>query len=154
MTDERGRAATSTKLDEVDEVVETPQEPVEAPEESQDDEGKKGNSEAAKWRVRFREAEAELEALKSRVADMQAAEVSRLATGAGRLHDGQDLLLTATLTDLLDDEGTVDADKVAEAVAALVEKKPHLAKPAFDDGVGVGEKGTVKSPTWADVIAS
>ena len=137
-----------TDVDETEETIEAPVEETEETEEKG-----KGNSEAAKWRVRFREAEAELETLKSRVADMQAAEVSRLATGAGRLHDGQDLLLTATLTDLLDDEGIVDSDKVTEAVAALIEKKPHLAKPAFDDSVGVGEKGTVKSPTWADVIA-
>lgn len=135
----------------VDEALDAPQEAQEAPEQ---DEEKKGNSEAAKWRVRFREAEAELDALKSRVADMQAAEVSRLATGPGALHDGADLLLTTQLADLLDDEGNVDQDRVATAISDLIERKPHLARPAFADGVGIGEKGTGAAATWADVISS
>lgn len=127
---------------------------VETPEQTEDPtDEKKGNSEAAKWRVKLREAEGTITSLQARVGDMQAAEVSRLATGPGALHDGQDLLLTTRLDDLLDDEGNVSADLVAEQVTALVEKKPHLAKPAFDGGVGIGEKGTATGTSWADVIS-
>lgn len=127
--------------------------PVEAPEAAEDTGDKKGNGEAAKWRVRLRETETERDALKARVGDMQAAEVARLATGPGALHDGQDLLLTTKIDDLLDDEGNLDPEKVSEAVATLVEKKPHLAKPAFESGVGIGEKSPASSVSWADVIA-
>lgn len=126
--------------------------PTDAENAAESDDGKKGNPEAAKWRVRFREAETELEALRSRVADMQAADISRLATGPGKLHDGGDLLLTAQIADLLNDEGAVDPEKVSEAVKALAQRKPHLARPAFEDGVGVGEKTATAGASWADVF--
>lgn len=128
--------------------------PTEAPVDAQEDDTKKGNSEAAKWRVRLRESEAKVATLEARVNDMHAAEVSRLATGPGKLHDGGDLLLTTQLADLLDDEGGIDPDKVTEAVSTLAEKKPHLAKPAFENGVGVGEKGSSSTASWASVISS
>lgn len=144
---------TETDVEETEETDQPAEDVVEGTEPEQTEEKGKGNSEAAKWRVRFREAEAEVEALKSRVADMQAAEVSRLATGPGRLHDGQDLLLAAKLTDLLDEDGAVNEEAVTEAVQALTERKPHLARPAYDSGVGIGEKGTPSGATWADVIA-
>lgn len=124
----------------------------ETTEETTAGDGKKGNAEAARWRVKLRETEAERDTLRARVTDMHAAEVSRLATGPGALHDGADLLLTSTLDDLLDDDGNVDAEAVTEAVAALVERKPHLARPAFEGGVGIGEAGATTSTSWADVI--
>lgn len=143
---------TETDLDETEETTEAPVD--ETTETEQTEEKGKGNSEAARWRVKLRETETERDALKARVGDMQAAEVSRLATGPGALHDGGDLLLTTQLADLLDDEGNVDPEKVTTAVATLAERKPHLARPAFEDGVGIGQKGNATTATWADVIAS
>lgn len=118
-------------------------------------EGKQGNSEAAKWRVKLREAEAQIATLSERVSTMHASEVSRLATGPGKLHDGADLLTSTKLDDVLDDDGQVDPELVATAVAALAEKKPHLACPAFAGGVGVGQMDTTTGgATWAGVFQS
>lgn len=124
---------------------------VEQPEEDED-QGRKGNPEAAKWRTRFREAEAERDTLRERLATVQRAEVIRQATGPGRLIDGEDVFRTIDLDELIDDEGNVDDDKISEAVETLVETKPHLGRPAFEDGVGVGERNPTTGATWADVI--
>lgn len=116
------------------------------------EEGRKGNPEAAKWRTKFRDAEAQVAALSQRVTDLQRAEIVRQATGAGLLIDGDDVFRDRQLADLLDDDGNVDADLVAEAVAAVRESKPHLGKPYLDGDVGIGTKAASKPLSWADVI--
>ena len=76
--------------------------------------------EAAKYRRRLRDAEAERDALKATVESLQRAEVDRLATGA----DLRPAALWASgpeLADLLADDGTVDQVKVAAAISAARE---------------------------------
>ena len=57
---------------------------------------------------------------------MQHPEVERLAA---QMHDPADIWQQVELVELLDDDGEVDHEKVAEAVAALGDSKPHLLKP-------------------------
>lgn len=118
------------------------------------DDGKRGNPEAAKWRTKYRDAEATISTLAERVTSMQRAEVVRLATGAGKLIDGEDVFRSADLTDLLTDDGDVDPEAVSEAVAALRASKPHLTASAFGDGVGIGERNPAGTKTWADVLGT
>jgi hypothetical protein len=99
----------------------------------------------------------ELAAAQARIAALQLAEVHRLA---GELAQPSDLteLGGVALADLLDDDGNVDHDVVAEAVAALIESRPGLAKnprqPAVDVTQGLGSPVGKGQPTWSDLIRS
>ncbi|UYM04214.1 hypothetical protein [Solicola gregarius] len=144
---------TTDTSTETTEATETPQDPPESDEQTAEEtEGRRGNPEAARYRVERNEARAERDALLERISALQAAEVGRLAAGPGKLHDGSDLPFSETL---LDDDGNVDREKVDAAVAELVEAKPHLAQPAYGGDVGLGNRGgSDTSTTWASVIRS
>src|SRR5699024_10911392 len=103
--------------------------------------------------TRFREAEQTITTLQERVAAMQKSEAARLA--AATLIDGDDLFTATDLDGLLDDDGDLDADKVAAQVDALVEAKPHLRRAAFPDGSCIGTRGesSARTQTWSDVLA-
>lgn len=73
-------------------------------------------------RLRAEAAEARVKAKRADALAVQA--VSALAAADGRLVDPDDLAFTE---DLLTEDGTVDADKVAAAIDALIARKPHLA---------------------------
>ena len=78
------------------------------------------NQEAAKWRRQLREAEAERDTLRGRVEAMQRSEIERLASG--RLAKPESLWAAgAQLADLLDEQGSVDPEKVEEAVTSAVD---------------------------------
>lgn len=87
------------------------------------------NTEAAKWRTRLRDAECERDQLAGRVEVLQRAEILR---AAGDLAEPNDLFTLGgiTLEDLLDEDRNVDAEKVTEAVAALLDSRPGLHKNA------------------------
>lgn len=91
--------------------------------------------EAARWRRHAREAEADRDALRGRLDELLAAEVERVAerrpARGPRLAHGSDLLaLTpgATVAGFLTEDGQVDAEKVATAVADLLTRRPDLAE--------------------------
>ena len=86
-------------------------------EQDQDDVdfGRQGR-EAAKYRRRLRAVEAERDELTQRLEAMQRSEVERQAAAA-QLRPAA-LWSAATLPDLLNEDGTVDADKVDAAIAA------------------------------------
>ena len=88
---------------------------VEQPTEVEDTEQQQdgGNAEAAKYRRRLREAEGERDALAGRLENMQRAEAERLA--AEHLAKGAGIWTTTALSDVLDDDGNVDPDRVAQA---------------------------------------
>lgn len=102
----------------------------EAPEASS-----KGNGEAAKYRVRLRETEAQLaeaatnaEALTGKMADLSKAFIEKLA--------GSDLVDPADLwrygadpASMLTEDGLPDPEKVQEAVKAITVERPHLSRP-------------------------
>ncbi|UYM05467.1 hypothetical protein [Solicola gregarius] len=142
---------TTDTSTEATEATETPQDSPESDEQTTEEtEGRKGNPEAARYRVERNEARAERDNLLERVTSLQGAEVARLATGPGKLHDGSDLAFSDAL---LDEDGNVDPEKVAAAVAELVESKPHLGQAAYGGDVGLGNRGgSDTSTTWASVI--
>lgn len=79
-----------------------------------------GNREAAKWRTRLREVEAERDSLRDRVTAMQRAEAERIA---GRHISTASAIWAAgvDLETLLDDEGRPDEAKVKAATAQAKE---------------------------------
>lgn len=95
--------------------------------EDQDDTDDDGTSagdgpgrEAAKYRRRLRDVEAERDTLKATVESLQRAEVDRLATDAG-LRPAALWANGAEVGELLGDDGTVDQGKVAAAISAARE---------------------------------
>ncbi len=82
-----------------------------------------GNREAAKYRRRLRDTEAERDQLAQRVESMQRTEVERLAAVA-LLKEPRALWAAGTeLADLLAEDGTVDPEKVT---AAIKHTREHL----------------------------
>lgn len=112
--------------------------------------------EAAKYRIRAREAETALAEAQARIEQYQRAEVERLASDLSAPADlfevGQ-----VSLADLLDEAGNVDSGVVAESVAALIAARPGLAKypkdRAVDMSQGIGNNRPGKAPiTWGDLL--
>ncbi|CAJ1578979.1 hypothetical protein [[Mycobacterium] wendilense] len=86
-------------------------------------------SEAKKYRLRAQAAEADRDTLRTQLTAMQRAEVERLA--GQRLADGADIWHdNDDLTELLDDSGNVDTDRVTERVAQILTARPHWQKPS------------------------
>ncbi len=118
---------------------------------------RKARSEAAGYRRRLRDTEAERDTLaaerdqlRTQLDDRTRADVEALA--GQRLLDGSDLWTATTLADLLDDQGDVDPALVTQAVDQLAKSKPHYVRsaPSFDLGHrGESVKGEA---TFADVL--
>lgn len=118
-------------------------------------ESPKGNREA-RYRVERNEARQERDALTARVEALQTREVLRLAD---ELAQPSDLLGIGgnSLADFVGEDGEVDPEAVAEAVAALVEARPGLAKNprqrAVDLSQGLGN-GTRPPADWAAFLSN
>jgi hypothetical protein len=102
-----------------------------------DDSGKL-RKEAARYRRSLRDTEAERDSLRDRLTTLQRAEVERIATADDGLARADDLWLSGLdLASLLDDDGNVDAGKVRQTVAKVLDDRPHwrrAAPVAFDGG--------------------
>lgn len=114
------------------------------------------NQEAAKYRVRLREVEAERDLLANR---LQAAQERIVTTEAAKhFADPADLWSTTKLADLLNESNSVDADKLDAAIDAALEAKPHWRKPASvtESTSTVRSNGRVEAgrpePTFADAF--
>ncbi len=94
--------------------------------------------EAARYRRSLRDAEAERDNLRDRLATLQKAEVERLASGDdGLAVPGDFWLAGANLASLLDGDGNVDASRVRQTVAEVLVDRPHwrrAAPVAYDGG--------------------
>lgn len=99
-------------------------------------------NEARRHRTALREAEQQRDALQARLDVLDRAHVERLA--AERMHDPSDLLDRTDLADLRAEDGTINEAAVREQVDALVQHRPHLARPpaGFDGGI----RGTTQEP--------
>lgn len=109
------------------------------------------SGEAARYRVRARDAEQARDALAKRVTQMQRAEVERMA--AGRIGSPADLWLAGVeLADVLDDAGDVDPKRVDARLEQVLVDRPHWRPgvPSFDGG----PRGHVRAPgpTFADLL--
>lgn len=89
------------------------------------------------------------EALAAANARILKSELKALATG--KLADPTDAALYVDLTKFsVSDDGEVDSDALTNAIADLLEKKPHLAaqkQSRFDGGADQGAKGKESAPT-------
>jgi hypothetical protein len=96
--------------------------------------------EAAGYRTKLRETEAERDKLTERLGNFQRAEAERLAATAADgfkpLADGSDLWHEGTeLEALVADDGTLNVEAVRERVSAPGEKRPHyLVQPKGPSG--------------------
>lgn len=117
---------------EVDPSPEGAEEPSEAASEDTDDDGDNGASkdpaklraEAAKYRKRAQDAEAERDELRDELDGLRRAEVEHLITG--RLGQPSDLWLVHDVADFMGDDG-LDADRITEAVDTLLAERPNWA---------------------------
>jgi hypothetical protein len=116
--------------------------------------------EAAKYRVRLREVEAERDQITAQLTTYQRAAVEQLA--AERLAVGADVfdVARAELADLLDEQGQVNPEAVAAAVDALLVSRPGLGRDAVgrlpagfpDLGQGARSRDESGGTSWTDVI--
>ncbi len=109
---------TTTEPAEPQDAPQEPQEPTEPPQEPQDEpDDAQGGKEAAKYRRRLRETEAERDQLRERLDSLQRTEVERIASAT--VAKPAALWAAGTkLEDVLDDAGNVDQRKVTEAITA------------------------------------
>jgi hypothetical protein len=113
-----------------------------------------GNREAAKYRVRARDAEAERDALAARVEAMNHRELERLA--GVHLSVPADLLSLScnSVADYLDENGNVDAARVEADAREILSERPGLRKsdPAVDYSQGHGWNPGKGTPTFSDLL--
>jgi hypothetical protein len=134
-----------------------PEQPTTQPPEPEPQQEESPNSEAARWRVRLRETEAERDALSERVTAYQRREceaaVADVLEVPGDLWD----IGHVDLAEFYGDDGDVDEDAVRAAASALIESRPGLAKgatlPSRHHTWGQHSSPVPgESPGWAAVI--
>lgn len=113
--------------------------------------------EAARYRRRLRDTEAERDTLRTRIVSMQRVEAERIA--GQHLADGADLWLRGTqLGDLLNDDGNVCAEKIAAAAQDIGAASPHWvrksasAAPASEVTANGKIETEKETPSWADLL--
>lgn len=122
---------TATEPTEAQDAQETPQEPQGAPEgteptddpqdDDQDDQGQEHPArEAAKYRRRLRDTEAERDQLRGQLETMRKAEAERIAAATVKNPAGI-WAAGATVADMLDQDGNVDPEKVKAATVEAAE---------------------------------
>jgi hypothetical protein len=123
-----------------------------ADETAADETGSKANREA-RYRTERNAAREELATASARILALQTREVERLA---GDLAEPKDLLTLSgkELGDLLNEDGDVDAEAVAEAVADVLAARPGLRKndAAIDPSQGLGGGRPKAQPTWGSLL--
>lgn len=110
-------------------------------------------SEAARYRVRLREAESELAAATERIQRYQRSEVERLA--GQQLADAGDLWRVGEveLSELLDADGNVSQDAVSAITERVLESSPGLRRPQRAVDPTQGRSMDVKSePSWSALL--
>lgn len=113
-----------------------------------------GNQEAAKYRRRLREVEAERDQLAEQVRSLRTVEVERQVSDA--LEDPSDLWRHGTeLGQLLDEQGGLDTEKVAEAASAATTAHPSWAKrlTGFDEDQGRASEAPAGA-SWSGLLRS
>jgi hypothetical protein len=138
---------------------ETPPEPAQADHDDHDaaDAASEAspNSEAARYRTRLRETEAERDTLAERLAGYQRGECERAV--ADLLDHPGDLwsIGQADPTQFYDAAGELQEAELRAACGGLLEERPRLAKadpPKQWGQVSAGPPPVERGPSWADVI--
>lgn len=123
--------------------------------ENDDDHDDSPNAEAARYRVRLREVEAERDGLAERLAGYQRREVE--AAVADVLDVPADMwdVAGADVASFYDDDGNLNTNDALGAAAALVDQRPRLAKQP-DPGRSWGQHSAPMPPEnttdWSQVV--
>ena len=131
MTDQNQTEATST-----DQTPDTTTRDAETPDQTRSDDSSKAIREAAKYRKRAQEAEAERDRLRDR---LTAAHMSIAESMTGLRKPSALWATGTTVDDLLDDDGDLDPIKVQEAAQAAVDELGIATAPKPDRSQGGGE---------------
>ena len=133
----------------------------EEPTEDDDAQTTKLRREAATYRTKLRDAEAERDAAVGRLEAFQRQALASAATGNGKLADGADLWRdgTVSLDHLVADDGTLDEAALDETVARLLTVHPHWRwqqrswshrpQEALTPGASSPD---AERPTWAQAL--
>jgi hypothetical protein len=136
-----------------------PDETTGAPVEDQaDSSGDRPMPREQRYRLERNTAREALSTTQGKLAALQTREVLRLA--GEHLADPADLLGLGgdvSLVDLLDDDGVVDPEAIAEVAAGIVATRPGLAKNpppprAVDTTQGMGGPAGKAKPEWVDLF--
>jgi hypothetical protein len=157
-------------VDDFDDVDPQPDPPSDKPDDGDkvDPALRKARDDAAKYRTRLRDLQAELDRVKKEgmPADERKLEEARIvkaevkALGAKKLEDPEDAVaFLGDLQGFVDDDGEVDASALNKAIDKLIERKPYLAakgagRKRHGDGDG-GDRGSADKPAdMNDLIRS
>jgi hypothetical protein len=99
--------------------------------------------------VKAREAEAQRDALASRLEGLQRAEAEREA--AEHLADPADLWREVAVADLLSEDGELDSKRVREAASGVARSHPHWRRPAAPSSGGARE-GAPSGPSFGAAL--
>jgi hypothetical protein len=92
--------------------------------------------EAAGYRTRLRETETERDQLRTRVEQMERADVERLAANAGFAQPSDVFMFATDLEQLRADGGELDTARVTDLAHRVLTERPGLRKPGIDYGSG------------------
>jgi hypothetical protein len=118
--------------------------------------GSKLHQEAARYRIRAKEAEAALAAAEARLTVLQTERLHQLA--GDLLADPADIALSGkSLPEFLTPEGFIDHEAVAAAAAEVIETRPGLSRHPrerlVDTSQGSGLRQPGKGPvSWAELF--
>ena len=144
----------SENTDPTPETTEDTPAPEGAEDEHQDaDDTKAQNAEAAKYRRRLRDAQAELKSVTAQLDAVQRQQAESLIAASGVKPEA--IWAVTELAGVLDDDGSVSEEKIAEAVTAAREKF-GIAKPAKGSlvpGVGNQPIGNPRVNRWSEAFA-
>lgn len=124
--------------------------------ETADTTASKSSREAAKYRARLREVEAERDELTSQLTTWRKSEAQTMA--ASVLGDGADLWRDGLdVSDLVDESGLIDTDKVTAAAKAVGKLHPtwligRSAPPKPPGGSGAARGGESEETGWGKVL--
>ena len=135
MTEQNQTEATSTDQT-PDMATRDAETPDQTPEQTRSDDSSKVVREAAKYRRRAQEAEAERDQLRDR---LTAAHMSIAESMTGLRKPSALWATGTTVDDLLDDDGDLDPAKVQEAAQAVVDELGIATAPKPDRSQGGGE---------------
>lgn len=126
------------------------------PESPTESEASNPNKEAAAYRRRLRDTEAERDVLATKLTGAMEQLVN--IEVAKKLAAPEDFWTTTQMADLLDSDGLVDPEKVTAAINNVLAARPHWRKPApaTESTSSVGSNGIVEGgqvkPSFADAF--
>ena len=123
------------------------------PSEGPEPEGDSPSREAARYRTRLRETEAERDLVVERLAGYQRREIERLA-GARLSRPGDVWMDGRPVAELLAEDGTVDPNRVDAEVEQVLDGRPQLDKTyERDRDYGAGKRSsTSPGGGWQEVL--